>query len=180
MALIKLNNQSLTAVSALPAAITTGSVLKVSGTTTSTQSAYADNSGEQLVMSISHVAVQTNSHFFISGNILFGCAAGSEENAHMILKDGSTKILSGADSGSRIGCFASSDSGSNFNRCQMLNNSGLYTTSTHSAGDTKTFNLYFYAPGSSASYVINKSWNDSDGNFYPRGASHFTVMEIAG
>lgn len=170
MALIRLNNQSLPS----------GSVLKVSGTTSSTQSTYGDNSGEHLVMSISHVAVQANSNFLISGNIMFSCSASTEESAHMVLKDGTTKILSGADVGSRIGSFASSDSGSNFNRCQMLNNSGLYTTSTHAVGDTKTFNLYFYAPNSSASYVINRSWGDTDGNFFPRSASHFTVMEIAG
>ena len=180
MALIKLNNQSLTAVSALPAAITTGSVLKVSGTTTTSQSTYSDGSGEHLVLTISHVAVQANSDFLISGGIMFSTNAASEEAGHMLLKDGATKILSGADVGSRIGSFASSDSGSNFNRVQMLNNSGLYTTSTHAVGDTKTFNLYFYAPSSGASYVINRSWNDSNSDFYPTCASHFTVMEIAG
>jgi len=156
-----------------------GSVLKVSGTASSANNAYGNNAGENLIMTITHTAAQANSDFLISATVFFSAQASSAEEAHLVLKDNTTKILSGADSGSRIGAFASCDSGYNFNRCQILTNSGLYTSSTHAAGDTKTFNLYFYAPGSSSSYVINKSWGDSDGNFFPRLESQFTVMEIA-
>ena len=161
------------------AVLPSGSVLKVSSTALSANNAYGSNTGEHLIMTITHTAAQSNSAFLISATVFFSAQASSEEAAHLVLKDNTTKILSGADSGSRIGAFASCDSGSNFNRCQILTNSGLYTSSTHAAGGTKTFNLYFYAPGSGSSYVINKSWGDSDANFYPRLESHFNVMEIA-
>ena len=155
-----------------------GHVLKVSGTTLSSTTTYSNNSGENLVMSVSHTALQANSYFYISATIMFG-GSSTEEAAHMILKDNTTKILSGADAGSRIGAFASADSGANGNRCQILCNSGLYTGSTHAAGDTKTFNVYFYAPNSGANYSINRTYNDTDANFYARTASQLTVMEIA-
>lgn len=155
-----------------------GHVLKVSGTTLSSTTTYSNNSGENLVMSVAHTALQANSYFYISATIMFG-GSSTEEAAHMILKDNTTKILSGADAGSRIGAFASADSGANFNRCQILCNSGLYTGSTHAAGDTKTFNIYFYAPNSGSNYSINRTYSDTDSNFYARTASQLTVMEIA-
>ena len=156
-----------------------GAVLKVSATSSTANTTFSNNSGETLIITVSHVAEQANSDFLISASVLFGSTASGEEAAHMVLKDNTTKILSGADDGNRPGVFGASDSGSNANRVQMMNNTGLYTASTHSAGDTKTFNLFFFAPNSSANYVLNKSSGDTDTNFYPRGASHLTVTEIA-
>jgi len=70
MALIKLNNQSLTAVSALPAAIPTGSVLQVKQDVLSTQ--IASNTGNtptDIGLQVQLTPANSSSKFLVKGNV---------------------------------------------------------------------------------------------------------------
>ena len=128
MALIKLNNQSLTAVTALPAAISTGKVLKVqqfdsSVDTTSTSATYATFKTN----SFTPTSASSTIYFFLNyGYQLYGNS--SSNNA-----DGRVRVVSAA-------------TGSDVVICE-----NAFTTVSHGNANTHYEEMVAYCSGSQAS-----------------------------
>ena len=102
MALIRLNNQSISSVTALPSGIDTGKVLQVVTTTvTTTTSATSDSYVDVSGFTISITPSSSSSKVLVSWNILNGTDNGSSQQSVPMLKivRGSTDIYEHAQQG---------------------------------------------------------------------------------
>lgn len=94
MALTKLNNQSLVAVSALPAAISTGSVLQVVNGTTSTQtSALTSNTYTDTGLAATITPSSTSSKILVQANIPDAHNGATVSLLFLNLVRGSTQLI---------------------------------------------------------------------------------------
>jgi hypothetical protein len=179
MALTKINNNTLSAVTTLPAAIATGKVLQVVSTAktdtfTTTSTSFTDITG--LTVSITPSAA--SSKIYIITNFEFGVSSGSGYAQFAMLRD-STVINAGASSGSRSlgilsmgGGLYNSDSATGF----LCASSFLDSPSTTSA---TTYKIQAKQSAGATTYVGSNN-NDADSSSSLRAASVITVYEIAG
>ena len=176
MAIITLNNNSLSSVTALPAGVG-GKVLQVVSTTktdtfTTTSSSLVDITG----MSVSITPSSTSSKIYVSGHVSYGKANGNSGYTLKLLRD-STEIGSGASAGSRqTGISDLSFTSSSIYHTQTRNFNYLDSPSTTSS---TTYKLQTKSRDSSQ-LVINRPNQDDDQVHGSRLSSTITVMEIAG
>lgn len=171
MSLIKLNNQSLTAVSALPAAIATGSVLQVKQTSVNSmitaapagESTFNDIAG----MSVSITPASSSNEILVSYTINIGRTAAQQNNTVRLLRD-STEIV-GTGGTKNV---------SSFHRLYSTPEIGTLTLQYLDSPTTTSALTYKlqWASGGSGSIYLNRRGNDST---YAT-VSTITVMEIAG
>ena len=181
MALIKLNNNLISAVSALPSGIDTGKVGQVVSTTktdtaTISSSGFADVSG--LTLNITPSA--TSSKVLIKCNITLNHNDSNHTVVFRFLRD-STAVGVGASAGSRTSALM---------RFNMATSGDGYYSLVYSTGDVST--NFLDSPSSTDEQVykiqgivnganslhINRTGSDSDGANYSRTNSTITVMEI--
>jgi hypothetical protein len=169
MALIKLNNQSLTAVSALPAAIPTGSVLQVLQTSVNSMvsaSAAGETTFNDIAgMSVSITPASTSNKILVSFTINIGNSTAQQNNAIKLLRDSTEIVGTGA-----------TKNVSGFHRLYSSPEIGLVTMQyldSPSSTSALTYKLQ-WATGSGTIY-LNRRGNDST---YAT-VSTITVMEIA-
>ena len=171
MALIKLNNQSLTAVSALPAAIPTGKVLQVKQTSidsvVSASAAGENNFNDIAGMSVSITPSATNNKILVSYTINLGNSATQQNNSIRLVRD-TTPIIGTGAAYINITGFA------RLYTTPEISPDTLQYLDTPSTTSAITYKLQ-WAVGSGTIY-LNRRGNDS--NFVT--VSTITVMEIAG
>ncbi len=171
MALIKLNNQSLTAVSALPAAISTGSVLQVKQTSVNSmitatpagESTFNDIAG----MSVSITPASASNEILVSFTINIGRTSSQQNNSVRLLRDSTEIVGTGA-----------TKNVSGYHRLASTPEIGALTLQyldAPSSTSAVTYKLQ-WASGGSGSIYLNRRGNDST---YAT-VSTITVMEIAG
>lgn len=176
MALIRLNNQSLTSVTALPSGIPTGSVLQVVSTNktdtfSTTSTSFVDVTG----LSVQITPSATSSKILITG-ALIGSATYHFFFARL-MRD-STQVLVPDSTGNR--------STANFGfATQVASNYMPHTIPIHaldspSSTSALTYKIQIEAP-SGTSYV-NRTGRDTDNTagYDMRGVSTITAIEIAG
>ena len=182
MALIKLNNNSISAVSALPSGIDIGKVGQVVQTNkvdtfSSSATSFTDVTG--LTASITPTDVSSK----ILVNLRISYSMGSVHNTGMMLRllRGVTVICVGTATGSRTSALM---------RFNMATAGDGYYSLVYSTGDVST--NFLDSPSSTDEQVykiqgivnganslhINRTGSDSDGANYPRTNSTITVMEI--
>jgi hypothetical protein len=176
MALTRLSNQSLTSLTALPAAISTGKVLQIVSTTKTdtftTTSSMVDITG----LSVNITPSATSSKILI-----LSAVNGSQEvgvtRGYLILKRDSTDIFIGDTAGSRFG-----GSGSFSSLAGSIASATVSTCFLDSPSTTSqiTYKWQGGNKGNAGSFYINRTENDSDDATQIRLASSITVMEIAG
>ncbi|MDB2638719.1 hypothetical protein N9Y91_06905 [Alphaproteobacteria bacterium] len=170
MALIRLNNQSLTNVSALPAGVG-GKVLQVVQTSIDSvvsAAAAGENTFNDIAgMSVSITPSATNNKILVSYTINLGNSTGQQNNSIRLMRD-TTAIIGTGAAYSNITGFARLYS------TPEISPDTLQYLDTPSTTSAITYKLQ-WATGSGTSY-LNRRGNDS--NFVT--LSTITVMEIAG
>jgi len=170
MALIKLNNQSISAVSALPSGIDTGKVAQAvqvvkTDTTTINSQTFATITG----LSLNITPSASNSKILLVMNI----TGAGDQSAFRFLR-GSTAIGVGASASSRIQVTAGSPS-TNDNKMFEVGMNFLDSPSTTSE---TTFLVQSRNLNSSHNMKINRSVDDTDNSQHPRTISTLTAIEI--
>ena len=156
MALIKLNNSSLSAVSALPAAIPTGSVLKVVSNFTRADTSTSNTAFEATGLSASITPSSTSSEVFVIVSAPSWYIDGNK--AHATVFRDSTNIGDAS-----VGLMT-------------IYNSATYSPSTMQVMDAPsstsslTYSVHFRCPSGDTSYISHPSY----------GHLTITLMEIAG
>jgi len=176
MAIIKPNNNTLSSITALPTAITTGKVLQVVSTTKTdtftTTSSMVDITG----LSVNITPSATSSKILI-----FSAVNGSQEvgvtRGYLILKRDSTDIFIGTDLGSRFGGSGSFSSSNATIASETVSTCFLDSPSTTSQ---ITYKWQGGNKGNAGSFYINRTDSDSNDATQIRLASSITVMEIEG
>lgn len=169
MALTKINNNTLSAITTLPAAIPTGKVLQVVSTTktdtfSGTSTSFADVTG----LSVSITPSSTSNKVFIEANFVVSNGAGGHSMYFNLLR-GSTDIAQPSSPDSDDCTVQCNTISFNYN-VQIGKLSFLDTPSTTSA---TTYKIQYKQDGGTT-YVGRRG--DSD----QRSVSTITVMEIAG
>jgi len=181
MALTQLNNQSLTAVSALPAGIDTGKVLQVKSVTmTDTQTfagtTFTDITDGTDALSISITPASLSSKFLLMMNITASANNGGSRFGFRFMRD-STPVGIGVTQGSRTSVSVQGLGTTSNNIDEELTSIFLDNPATASA---ITYKIQGHVEQAASSCIINRSsTNANDGSVY-RTASSFTIMEIAG
>ena len=176
MAIITLNNNSLSSVTALPAGVG-GKVLQVvqtvkTDTFTSTSTSYADITG----MSVAITPASTSSKIFIMVNLSTGNS--SDRTSGYQLLRGSTPIgIGDSDSSNRVEATAGTSSESTTAGQKTVAFTFLDSPSTTSA---TTYKVQVICQGSTQTTAINRSQNDSDNSYNYRTISTITAYEIQG
>ena len=175
MAIIKPNNNTISAITALPASITTGKVLQVVQTvktttfTVSGTSDFTDVTG----MSVNITPSSTSSKILVDYTTFIGCS--NDSRVHIALVRGSTYLFVGTSAGSRT-----ASSGFFYTQTdvagQIRNVSGTFLDAPSSTSQ-QTYKIRIYTSGGTASF--NCTQNDSNNGYQPRTASSITVSEIA-
>jgi len=177
MAIITLNNNSLSSVTALPAAIPTGKVLQVvtankTDTFSTSSTSYTDVTG----LSVSITPSSSSNKIFVMAHAAIDHG---DSRAMMIqLVRGSTALHIGTAASNRPGAtfFTFSDQGGD----NTVHYTGAFQyLDTPSTTSATTYKLQARISSLNAGY-INRTRNDNDSNSNARAASGITVMEIAG
>ena len=172
MSLVKLNNQSISAVSALPSGIDTGKVGQVLSVTktdvvSSSSTSYLDISG----LSLSITPTATNSKIFITVDISGGHSDGS---ANYRITRGGTVITQGDSAGSRRQVMFQRGAQSG-NKMDGVGTNFLDSPNTTSA---TTYQVQWSIQNAGVNIYLNRSADDTDNESFPRGTSTLTIMEV--
>jgi hypothetical protein len=174
MAIITLNNNSLSGVTALPAAIATGKVLQVKQTNktnifSTTSTSFTDVTG----LNVSITPSSTSNKILVIVDLQVGSANGSQCMFNL-LRDSTSINLGDSDGASRIECF---------NETQSAESYGQSSSSTHfldTPATTSATNYKVQMRVTGATHYLNRSTTDVDATYEARTTSSITVYEIAG
>ncbi len=182
MALTRISNQSLTNVTALPAAISTGKVLQVVSTTktdtySETLSARAEGSSNVTGLEATITPTSASSKLLVFCSTNTARSGDSASAGFAFFRDGS-RIISGASPSSRLAVAVGHNhsSGSTF-----FGNSFMFGEVNASSTSSTTFGIRLNNSGSSLSrtFYVNRSSSDSDANDVTRPVSSIMVMEVS-
>ncbi len=180
MALTKINNNTLSAITGLPAGVG-GKVLQVQSTTkldtfTTTSTSFTDITG----MSVSITPSNTSSKIFITASCNLG-VDGTDRNILLKLVRGSTDIYLSDQSGSNrqrsSGGIHTTHGASQPQESQSVNVMFLDSPSTTSA---TTYKLQGLTQASSNTFTLGRTPGNDDDTNRASFPSSITVMEIAG
>ena len=175
MALIKLNNQSLTAVSALPAAIPTGSVLQVVSQDSATQFQNSASGWLDIGLSATITPSSTSSKIFVLSTVIIRTNNGNNGSGGIGLRV--------ANASNSVIIDTSGDVNPSGLAAYIPN--GFYSISTtitkqilHSPNTTSAYTYKVQVNRGNAGDPPTINYNNGNGNFAP--TSTLTLMEIAG
>jgi len=179
MAIITLNNNSLSSVTALPAGVG-GKVLQVVSTAkTDTFSTTLASGAETAItgLSASITPSSTSNKILIMVTLFVG--GSGNVGTTFLLKRASTDILVGDTAGSRKrATFSSGKNITGYEDTVSASFTGLDSPSTTSS---TTYSVsIFNSRGESDSFYINRGSSDTDNSVQQRTASTITLLEIAG
>ena len=182
MAIITLNNNSLSSVTSLPAGVG-GKVLQVVQTnyTTPTSMSFSANTVTDITgLTVNITPSSTSSKILVMCRVMVECGGGREiENALIGLKRGSTEIGGVSQTGSRnygITVFSIGYYGQDNSSTPEVA-SFHYLDSPNSTAE-QNYKATFRHEGSATLY-INRTVTDNSASNFERGTSNITVMEIA-
>ena len=175
MALTRLSNQSLTSISSLPAAISTGKVLQIQTTTkenafSTTSTSFVDITG----LSVSITPTSSSNKIFVMSHI--HVSHGASRGMYVQLVRGSTELHRGEASSNRIRATVGTCSDEGASTANAYTGGFQYLDSPATTSAT-TYKLQARI-GSTNEGHINKKTDDQDNDSGYRFASGITVMEI--
>jgi len=174
MSIVKPNNNTISAITALPASIPTGKVLQVlsttkTDTTSVTQSSsFADVSG--MSVAITPSATSSKILVILSANV----STNAGYNLHLKLVRDSTDICIGDAASSRSRVTVGIRPPDIYSRIERTMN---FLDSPSSTSAT-TYKLQWRQVDNTTAY-LNRTYNDDDDQHRPRLASTITVMEVS-
>ena len=172
MAIIKPNNNTISAITALPAGVG-GKVLQVVNAESTTVDSFLNVGWTNTSLSANITPSSSSNKIYVLSTIL--CSHGNHGNLR-ITKDG-TEISVGVSSSNRPAVAGYMGEGNSNTAKEMT------LQSFHTAGGTSeiTYRIQVRSNNSSdTSAYINRTVNDADANYGGRGISILTLMEIAG
>jgi len=172
MAIITLNNNSLSSVTALPAGVG-GKVLQVVNSESTTVESFLNVDWTNTSLSASITPSSASNKIYVLSTIL--CSHGNHGNLRLT-KDG-TAISVGVSSGSRPAVAGYMGEGNSNTAKEMT------LQSFHTAGGTSAITYRVQVKSNNSSGIagyINRTVNDTDALYGGRGISILTLMEIAG
>ena len=180
MAIIKPNNNTISAITALPAAITTGKVLQVVSATKS--DTYAANAGLQTFFDISGLSLSitpssTSNKILIIASMNGEGTSGASRLAFRLVRD-STAIGIGDAAGSRA--RTSTNPMYNSTSLRDMMNTTINFLDSPSTTSATTYKVQGYQTESTGTHYVNRSEGDVDNAQYVRAISTITAYEIAG
>ena len=181
MAIIKPKNNTISAITALPAAIATGKVLQVvqvAKSDTYNESISANSLSSNLVTGLqpSITPSSSSNKVLVQISLTLGYESnGTGDSAGFLLKRGSTAICKGDSSGSRT----SITTGSHFGSSSQVENFSMMFLDSPSTTSATTYAIsLFNGKGSTAEVKVNYNQTDADANYTTRNISTMTLMEI--
>ena len=180
MALIKLNNQSISAVSALPSGVDVGKIGQIQSTTlsstlsftSSTTSTFADISG----LSVNITPTATSSKIFIM--FLLNIAVGGGSKHMRLVRDSTAISIGDAGSSNQIRSTISSRPTSSNYDLDISPLAGNFLDSPNTTSQiTYKIQATLGATYNNTIY-INRSVSNGNNDFHPRPVSTITVMEV--
>ena len=138
MALTKINNNTLSAVTTLPAAIATGKVLQVVSTSTTTEASTTSTSWQNTSLTANITPSATSSKIYIIGSTN-GQSAGSNERNNLSIFRDSTNL---GDSGQGFGRSLNAD--------ELMEKAAISFVDSPSSTSQITYALYFRSGGGNA------------------------------
>ena len=180
MALIKLNNQSLTAVSALPAGLG-GKVLQVVQTVKTDTASTTSNSWSAISgLSVSITPSSASSKIYVMVSLSASSNTGTNAGgAFRLYRNGSnTGTLDGNVDSNRTTAMAQGTSGSG--SPWMVINSAVNLLDLPASTSAQTYQVYWRAEDTSTGTTLNRAYEDSNSTDRIRTSSSITLMEIAG
>tara|TARA_R100000655_G_scaffold69269_1_gene107493 strand:+ start:636 stop:1169 length:534 start_codon:yes stop_codon:yes gene_type:complete len=177
MAIIKPNNNTISAITALPAAISTGKVLQIQTTTktdtfSTSSTSYTDVTG----LSVSITPSSSSNKIFVMAHAAID--HGNSRTMMVQLVRGSTALHIGTAASNRPGAtfFTHSDEAND----NTVHYTGAFQfLDTPNTTSATTYKLQARISSNNAGH-INRTSVDSDNSNNARSASGITVMEIAG
>lgn len=183
MALIRLNNQSLTSVTTLPAAITTGSVLQViSATKTDANSmsnngTFADVSG----LTLNITPTSSNSKIMLTASVVASVANTNADGIALRFTGGNSTSYIADTAGSRIsGAVGMKTESTNFHYYFVPFPFPMQYLDSPATTSQITYKVQAAYTGGSGNLFFNQAGQDGDNSTHVRTASTLTAMEIAG
>ena len=183
MAIIKPNNNTLSSITALPAAISTGKVLQVvqvAKTDTYSESISGNSLSSTLVTGLqpSITPASTSNKVLVMVTLTVGYASNSTgDSMGFLLKRDATAIARGDADGSRTRITT----GNNFSSTFQIEDLSMTFLDTPSSTSSITYGInLFNGSGSTLNIYLNRDDRNTDANYTARGMSSITLMEIAG
>mgnify|MGYP005989888581 CR=1 FL=1 len=182
MAIIKPNNNTISAITALPAGVG-GKVLQivsVTKTDTYSESISGNSLSSTLVTGLqpSITPASTSNKILIMVTLSVGYASnGTGDSMGFLLKRDSTAIARGDADGSRTRITT----GNNFSSTFQIEDLSMTFLDTPSSTSSITYGInLFNGSGSTRNVYLNRDDRNTDANYTARGISSITLMEIAG
>ena len=189
MALTKINNNTLSAVTALPAAIPTGTVLQTISVT-KIGAFTATNLGAGAIIDITGVAANITPSSTSSKILISYSVQGVSEAASRVVNFATTLKRGGSEITGAIAEAAG-------NRIRVANFISIRADANDQNVGASLYNTYLDSPSSTSqttyqiclkniqdtalTYHVNRTYGDANStNYRPRGTSTITLMEIAG
>ena len=182
MALTKINNNTLSAITGLPAGVG-GKVLQVvtvAKTDTYGETVSANSLSTTIVTGLQPSITPSSSSntILITATLSLGFSTtGTGNSVGFVLKRGSTVIGKGDSSSSRTSLSTASSTYSSF---QLFNESMTFIDTPSTTSSTTYGISLFNGSGDSQTCLLNKDDRDTDAAYATRGISTLTLMEIAG
>jgi len=181
MALTKLNNQSLSAVTSAGIPIRSGNVLQVksvtmTGNQTFAGTAFTDITDGVNPLNISITPTLSSSKFLLTMNISCAANNGNSRFGFRFMRD-STIVGNGVTEGSRTPVSVQGTGTTSNNIDEKLTSVFLDSPATTSA---ITYKIQGNVEQSGSDLIINESSSNANNSSVYRAASSFTIMEIAG
>jgi hypothetical protein len=177
MPLIRLNNQSISSVTALPGGIDTGKVLQVQQTTKQNAVSYATASYAGIGLDVSITPTSASSDILILVTAQYG--GNQDSYAHgRLYRDSSPLFIGTSASGNQVDGTVSFGFINDQTVQYILQTSSVCYKDTADNTNSRTYSLKAYARGGSA-FKLNMPYTTDNGNYIISGASSITAIEIA-
>jgi hypothetical protein len=175
MAIIKPNNNTISAITALPAGLG-GKVLQVQETvktdvTSTTSTTYADMTG----MSRTITPVAASSKILIIPSLFFGNEGGMAYHIQRDVAGGGYSTIT-AYTGDAAGSRERASQGGNWTQTGAQFTGTYLDTPTYSLTNELTYKLQWTAEN--GTLYLNRTHNDADNSYHIRSASTLTLIEI--
>ena len=186
MALIKLNNQSISAVSALPSGIDTGKIGQVVTTTfTGTESSTSKASSDSFTDSSIYASLtpsSTSSKIMVMATVNQGSSDGTNGShiarfTQAISGGSTTAVFVGATAGNRIETSSGRGQDSQGGATMLTVSFNFVLTPNTTSAVTVKYQFAVRGTGSGTAY-INRTSDDGDSTENQRTASAITLMEV--
>jgi len=184
MSIVKPNNNTISAITALPAAITTGKVLQTVSTTKTDSFATtvnANTAADITGLSVNITPSATSSKILVWYSV-YGASNQANRQATIPIRliRGSSQICHPDDANNRARITAGQSCNGADDGNVAVTVSGNFLDSPNSTSQQTYKIQVFNIANASKQYTVNRTNDDGDfDNYRPRGTSTITVMEIA-